>query len=276
MNNVITLTWLTFQEARRRRMVVAALTIGLLFLILFSVGFVLINNEITREEFPDFTATPIRNFVTLAGLYVVHFLAIMLAIFTSVDTVSGEITSHTIQSIVTKPIRRWQVILGKWLGYAVMMGLYLSLLSGGIVAIVYVVSGYAPPNLLQGLFLLWLQALVLISLSLLGGTLFSTLTNGVALFMLYGLAFIGVWVEQIGAILQSSAALRVGIVSSLIMPVEALWGRASHLMQPPIANALPSPFTVSSVPSPAMVVYAMVYIGVALLMSMYVFGRRDL
>ena len=51
----------------------------------------------------------------------------------------------------------------------------------------YLQSGYFPANALQGLALLMLEALVLLSLSLLGGTRLSTLTNGVALFLVYGL-----------------------------------------------------------------------------------------
>src|SRR5690606_34155489 len=129
---------------------------------------------------------------------------------------------HTIQAIVTKPLRRWQVLVGKWLGYAVMLALYLMLLGGGVLLVMAVQTGYWPPNALAGLSLLILEALVLVSLSLLGGTRLSTLTNGVALFLLYGLAFIGAWVEQIGGLLQSDAAVRVGVIASLVLPVEAL------------------------------------------------------
>jgi hypothetical protein len=61
-----------------------------------------------------------------------------------------------------------------------------------------------------------------------------------------------------------------------LLPVEALWRRAAYLMQPPLANSIPTPFAVSSVPSNAMVAYAILYAGVALLLAMRVFGRRDL
>jgi Cu-processing system permease protein len=177
---------------------------------------------------------------------------------------------------VTKPVRRWQVLLGKWLGYAAMISLYLGLLAGGILVAAYLLVGYLPPNPLAGVALLVLEALVLLSLSLLGGTRLSTLTNGVLLFMLYGLAFIGAWVEQIGSILQSHAAVNIGILTSLLMPVEALWRRAAYLMQPPILSGLPSPFSGVSPPSTAMVLYALTYAALALALAMWSFGRRDL
>jgi ABC-type transport system involved in multi-copper enzyme maturation permease subunit len=275
MRHVATISWLTFHEAWRRRMVLLALILGLLFLVVYGIGFSLIIGTIDAEV----SAMERRygvNALMMAGFYVVHFLTVMLAIFASVDTIAGEIATHTIQAIVTKPVRRWHVVLGKWLGYAAMIGLYLGLLAGGIVAIVALVADYRPTNVLAGVALLWLEALVLLALSLLAGSRLSTLSNGVLLFMLYGLAFIGAWVEQIGTLFNSRAAVNVGIVTSLFMPVEALWRRAAYLMQPPVMAAIPSPFGGISPPSEAMVAYALCYAALALGLAMRVFGRRDL
>jgi hypothetical protein len=69
----------------------------------------------------------------------------------------------------------------------------------------------------------------------------------------------------------------VGIVSSLIMPSEAVWRRAAFEMQSPLAGALQfSPFADISVPSTAMIGYACVYLLVALVIAIYHFGQRDL
>ena len=294
MSNVATIMWLTFHEARRRRMVLAAIVLGLLFIVLYAAGFIFIvqeaqliatgatmqNGEITMNEELARAGQDIGlNFLSMAGLYVVHFLTIMLAIFASVDTLSGEITSHTIQAIATKPVRRWEIIIGKWLGQAAMVVPYLVLLSGGIIGSVYLLTGYLPQNILPVIGLIVLQAMVLLSLSLLGGTRLSTLTNGVGLFMLYGLAFIGSWIEQIGSLLQSKAAVNIGIVTSLLMPVEALWRLSANLMSPAIFTAdkrLGLMFGATSVPSGMMVVYAVAYALVVLALAVRAFSRRDL
>ena len=276
MNAIKTITWLTFHEARRRRMVLAALVMGGLFLLLYGLGVALIDRNLKEHPISAIQLRFNYSILLIAGLYVVHFLTVMLAIFASVDTIAGEIATHTIQTLVTKPVRRWQIVMGKWMGYAAMLLLYLGLLGGGIFLVMYVLVGYTPPNPLAGLLLLMLEALVLLSLSMLGGTRLSTLTNGVLLFMLYGVAFIGAWVEQIGALLQSHAAVNVGIVTSLLMPVEALWRRASYLMQPPIMSSIPTPFSGTSPPSQAMVIYAALYAAAALGLAMRFFSRRDL
>ena len=96
-------------------------------------------------------------------------------------------------------------------------------------------------------------------------------------FGLYGLAFIGGWVEQIGAVLHNETAVQVGIVTSLIIPSETLWRRAAFEMQSPIASVLGvSPFGTTSVPSSLMIVYAVFYLFVALAFGIRAFQKRDL
>jgi len=94
---------------------------------------------------------------------------------------------------------------------------------------------------------------------------------------MYGLAFIGGWIEQFGSLLHNQTAINVGIITSLIIPSEALWRRASYEMQSPLSGALGmSPFSAISVPSALMIVYAILYLLVALGVTVNVFQNRDL
>jgi hypothetical protein len=56
------------------------------------------------------------NFLLLAGLYAVAFLSVAMGALLSADTLAGEISSGTIQTIVTKPLRRSDVVLGQMAG----------------------------------------------------------------------------------------------------------------------------------------------------------------
>ena len=262
---------------------------GTLFLLLYATGVQLIERELVRESvvemkrqvtggsMDEMARTVGYHFLLMAGFYVVHFLAVMLAIFSSANAVSGEISSHTIQTIVTKPVRRWEVLLGKWLGYAASLVLYLGFLGGGVLLTIYATSGYLPQNAVEALLVLMLEALVLLSLSLLGGTRLSSLTNGAMLFLLYALGFIGGWVGQIGSLFQSESAARVATATTLLIPVEALWRRAASLMEPPLLSNLPfSPFTGGSHPGAGVVAYGVLYAAFTLVLAMRSFGRRDL
>lgn len=269
---------LTFREASRRWILGAALVLGLLFLTIYGVGVYELDKDM-RSEMPGRTLVfaEFHNFLLLAGLYVVNFLSIMMTVLTSVDTLSGEIATGTVQTLVSKPIRRWEILLGKWLGFSTMLTLYMLMMAGGVMGLMWWLGGYVAPNALAGLGLMWLNTLLLLSVSLWGGTLFSTLANGVMVFGLYGLAFIGGWVEQIGAFLQNDTAVKIGILCSLILPSEALWKRAAYEMQSALVGVIgASPFNTSSVPSPLMIVYAVIYAAVILALAIWKFHHRDL
>ncbi|MGH2542191.1 MAG: ABC transporter permease [Ardenticatenaceae bacterium] len=268
---------LTFREAIRRKIVLAALALGALFLIVYGVGYSFIEQELQREMASVLERNEVRTFILTAGLYVVNFLMVMLTVLTSVDTLAGEIGSGTIHAIAAKPLRRLDIILGKWMGFAAMLTLYLLLMAGGVMGVVYLLSGVIVPHAAQGLTLMWLNVLLLLAVMLLGGAMLSTLTNGVMVFGLYAIAFIGGWIEHIGSFLQSQMAINIGIISSLIFPSEALWRRAAYEMQSLLVAATGfSPFSALSAPSPLMVGYAVLYAAVALVLAVRVFNRRDL
>ena len=270
---------LTFREAARRWVVWVALGLGLLFLVIYAIGFNEIEKDLARQAGSQgrLVSAEMNNFFLLAGLYVVNFLTSLMTVLTSVDTLSGEISSGTIHTVVSKPVPRWQIVLGKWLGFTAMLSLYLLLMAGGVTLVGYLVAQTILPHLAQGVLLMWLTILILLSVSLLGGTLLSTLANGVMVFGLFGIAFIGGWIEQIGAFLFSQAAVNVGIVTSLLLPSEAMWRRAAFEMQSPLVAAMGvSPFASQSAPSSVMVGYGVLYLVIVLFLAMQRFSQRDL
>jgi Cu-processing system permease protein len=271
---------LTFREASRRKILLAAALFGLLFLGIYALGLNQIQKEISQDTtpMPLIVFSEVSNLMLMAGLYVVNFLSIAMTVLTSVDTLSGEISSGTIQTLVSKPVRRWEILFGKWLGFAGMLTLYLVFMAGGVMLVAYSTLGYAPPNALRGLGLMWLNLILLLGVSFLGGTYLSTLANGVLVFGLYGISFLGGWIEQFGSFLESQTAVNIGILCSLILPAEALWKRAAYEMQSPIVGALGnfSPFSAQSVPSLLMVGYAILYAMTALALAIRQFNQRDL
>ncbi len=281
MNPTLILTRLTLREAARRKIVLAAFVVGLGFLLVYSIGFHIIysqaGNLVPARAANNLVQTEGMNFLSLAGLYAVAFLSIAMAALLSADALAGEISSGTVQSLVSKPVRRSDVVLGKWLGFAILLALYQLLMGGGVVLSVWFQAGYVPPHLLAGLGLIYLEALLVMSVALMFSSRLSALATGAVVFGLYGLAFIGGWVEQFGSLVQNTTAVDVGVVSSLILPSEALWRRAAYEMQSPLSGALGmSPFGTTSVPSDLMIVYAGIYLVIALLVTLRVFSHRDL
>jgi Cu-processing system permease protein len=269
---------LTCREALRRKIPLAALLLGMGFLALYATGLYfsleessnpLSRNLILRRQ--------IFNAMLVLGLYAVNWLSVFMTILISVDTLAGEIASGTIQAVASKPIRRWQIVLGKYAGFCGMLTLYLAIMAGGVVFEVWLYSHQTPPHLFRALALMWLECMLLLAVSFRVGTSLSTLATGVLVFSLHGLAFLGGWVEEIGSFAGSKTAVNVGIIASLIMPSESMWRRAASDLQGAIIGGVGrTPFSVGSTPSIWMIAYAGLYLCIALALAVRRFSRRDL
>ncbi|MFH1085611.1 MAG: ABC transporter permease [Chloroflexota bacterium] len=269
---------LTWREARRRKIVWAGLGLGSAFIALFCLGLYFVIRDMQRYlGARDMFLDTGFNFMVMSGFYVINFLGVMLAVLASVGAVAGEIGAHTIQPLVAKPWPRATLILGKWLGLAGMVASYIVFLCAGITLGVYLLCGYVPPHVVAGVALMVVQAQVMLALCILGGTRLSTVTNGVVCFMLYGLAFVGSWMEQIGSVAGNETVVDIGIVSSLLVPSEAMWRMAAFRMQPAVITSMAvTPFAVGTSPSTAMLIYALLYTAACLALAVLSFARRDL
>jgi Cu-processing system permease protein len=281
MSAVWILMRLTLLEASRRRILLVALLMGTAFLTVFNLGFYFMLPTVVAGAGQAGSAgigtSDFINFVLMAGLYAVNFLSIAMGALLAADTLSGEVGSGTIQAIAVKPIRRSAIVLGKWLAFAILLALYQILLAWGVIISVWAQAAYLPPNPIPGLALMYLEAILIMSLTMACSSRLTALATGGVVFGLFGIAFLGGWVEQIGSFAGNTTAIQVGIISSLIIPSEALWKRAAFEMTSPLVRLLGfSPFSSPSVPSNLMVAYAGVYIIASMLVALSSFRHRDL
>src|SRR5947207_2660787 len=80
----------------------------------------------------------------LLGLYTVNFLTGVMTIFAAVGAIAREIEEGTLHAIVPKPLARWEIIAGKYLGFLAMIVIYLALMVSGVVLTAYSVGDYTP------------------------------------------------------------------------------------------------------------------------------------
>ncbi|WP_040669605.1 ABC transporter permease, partial [Nitrolancea hollandica] len=210
--------------------------------------------------------------------YTVNFLTGIMTIFAAVGAIASEIDAGTLHAIVPKPLARWEIVIGKYLGYAAMLILYIIVMVAAVVLTSIIIGNYTPPNVVQGALLIILVSLILLSLTMLGSTIFSTMANGIVVFMLYGMAVTGGLVEQIGTLLNNDVMVNIGIVTSIIVPSDSMWRLASYVVQPRLAINFtgPNPLGTTVPPSAFAVEYAVVYCMILLMSAVLVFRRRDL
>ena len=155
--NTLRIATLTFREAIRRKALLGAVALTLAFLALYAWGTGVAVRELDESlprglaRIASATSVDARMLAVgellLAGLFAVSNIAGLLAIFTAAGTIAQEVDQGTLHSIVPKPIARWQVVVGKWLGGSAMLAVYVAVTGLATVGIVFWRAGYVPPQL---------------------------------------------------------------------------------------------------------------------------------
>jgi len=277
MRDVLTVAHLTLVEARRRRIVLAGAVCALAFLIVFSVAVAFAYREMVANPRMSFVERQLTlTMIMLLGFMAANFLAVMFAILLPVDTLSGEIDSGVMQTIASKPIDRAHIVLGKWAGHLILAFAYLLLVSAGILLTMRIAAGYVPINVAYAIPLLMLEVALSLTISIAGGARLSTVTNGIMCLGFYGVAFIGGFVEQLGAFGGVSSMKMIGIIVSLISPADSMWRLAAHYLQPEILRGSGGLALSGSVPTPLMIWWAAGFTVLTLLYAIRTFRRRAL
>ncbi|TAK37174.1 MAG: ABC transporter permease [Chloroflexota bacterium] len=269
----------TLREALRKRVLLGVLALSVIFLAIYGVAV----HFGAPEMYKSMARAP-RGLVEwqvsqmlLAGLWVVNFLSGLLVVFTSVGTIAGEVESGTFHAVASKPIRRWEIVVGKWLGHGVMVMSYVLLMFLVIIGLMFTQAGYLPGNIPSAIGTLWLEMLVLLSLSILASSLLGTVTAGIVVFMLYGIGTVGGMINWIAAGIQNETMGIIGGISGYLVPSDALWRHAARSLD--VASPLPvsiSPFSGGHTPTAGLIPYALVYTAVMVALAALALHRRDL
>ncbi len=107
------------------------------------------------------------------GLAGVQFFSMLIAVMMSVLLVSREVDGRTVYNILAKPVRRWQFLLGKYLGLLATVALNLALMTVVMVGMVWLYTSELDGGLV------FAAAMILLEMALVTAfaTLFSVLTR---------------------------------------------------------------------------------------------------
>ncbi|RYD06828.1 hypothetical protein N752_02165 [Desulforamulus aquiferis] len=286
---MLTIARLTFQEVFKKKVFLVTVLMSVAFVLLYGIALDFTAQEMQKMNTMRGSIQVIQQMVGNqllgAGLYFSSFLLALLALLASVGSIASELENGMLHAIVSKPIRRREIILGKFIGYGIMLSVYALLLY----LIILALNGYYNKgaltlldtgNFIMGAFVFMLQPILLLGVAMVFSTLFRTLTAGIISVILYGIGMIGGFVEQVGSAISNTSLINTGIVSSLIMPSDALFRRLIVIVtgsdSNPLATLNMGPFGVSVPPSNAMLLYTCLYIVCCVIFSIYYFNRKDL
>ncbi len=265
---------ITLKEIVRRRFLLVTLLLAGTFLLLYGFGVhYSASNMTSRTETAELRIMIGPQFLSL-GIFFGSFIVSFLAVMAAVGTISAEIENGTIFAIVSRPIRRSEIVLGKFCAYALTLCAFAALFYLAVLFIVNSGTGLHVAIKPGPLALYILQPLILLAVTMFGSTVFPTLANGIAVFMLYSIGILGGMMEQIGYITKTQTLVNVGIVSSLIMPTDSVYRKIVSMVLP--ASNFLGPFGSAVEPSVWMLLYTGIYVLTFLALAIGYFSRRDI
>jgi len=278
---VIAITKLTLKEALRKRVLLITLLLTVAFLTLYGVG---VHFAIVSEMKGDDSGSPMLailaySFLTVA-LFFGTFITGFFTISGAVGTISLEVESGILHAIVPRPVKRSSIVLGKSLGYGIIVAVYSALFCAALLTVTPIATGVEVPFDARILVLFSLHPLVVLSVTMLGTTCLSTIANAVMTFMLFAFSVMGGTLEQIGYVLGNESLVNAGILTSLIMPADSLYRKMVHYVlaraDSVLAAGFLGPFGSLSEPSVWMMVYACLYVAGFLALAVRSFSKRDI
>ena len=184
----------TFREAVRDRVLYNLVAFALLL-----VGAAILVGQISID---------IEHLVVVnLGLTAVSLFGMVIAIFVGIGLVSKEIDKKTLYTVLSRPVRRWEFIVGKFFGLAGTLLVNTFFMAIGVFgALLYVSHHLHAPDawVLIAVYFIVLQFLMITALALLFSSFSSPLLSAIFAFALF---IIGTFAED----LRGFAALTSGI-----------------------------------------------------------------
>jgi ABC-type transport system involved in multi-copper enzyme maturation permease subunit len=287
MPPVLVIARLTVQESSRRRLLLALVVLTLIVVGFSAWGF----NKITTVTGSNGTTLPHDQVELISSqlLIVVTFmysgvLALSAAVVAG-PLISSEVESGLLLSILARPVRRSEVVIGKWLGLGTLVAVYAGGSAFLEMAAVDWATGYVPPHPIELTLFVCAEGLALLSLGLLLSTRLSGITGGVIALVAWLMGWIGGVVGDIGTGLQNQAVENIGTVSRLILPTDGLWRGAVYAMEPDavlaslrLAGTLgrANPFSAVDPPPTAFLAWVVVWFALMLALSIWSFRTREI
>ncbi len=282
---VLTIMGYGFREAVRRKVFAVVVLLTVAFLGLFWLATHYVFTRLSTIQPPQDVLVDNRTFAGafLLGLamFATLFLGVVLAVFLTLGVVSGDAERGLLQPLVVRPVSRRTLLLSRFLGAAVVCVVYVLAVYGIALAIIDLSGHWLPPSPAAPGLELAGGVVIVIALSILGSVVLSSTANGIAVFMLFGAGLTAGLLGTIGHALSSHSIEHAATIAAWALPFEALYQDGLRLISLNASGITGfllqlGPFGGAYVHGWEIRVWAVAYLGAALALAVFLFGRRDL
>ncbi len=213
------------------------------------------------------------------GLSATAIFGLFIAIFIGIDLVSKEVERRSIYSLLSKPIHRYQLVLGKYAGLTLTLGVNVAVMAAALYAVLVYTSWGVPalvqsgwdapaldPALLKAIALIFLELMVITAIATFFSSFSTPILSAAFTFGLFIVGHLSGDLRNFDQIVDSEAAARLARGLYWILPNLAQFDVKDRVVH---GIAVPSGYMTLTFG------YAVLYIAMLLSLSMYIFSRRD-
>ena len=204
------------------------------------------------------------------GLTAISLFGLVMGVFIGVGLVSKEIEKRTLYALLAKPLRRWEFLVGKYVGLIITLAVNLAVMGIALfVALLYVDRSVVAGDgqIVTGVYFILLQLALVTAIALLFSTFSSVMLSAVFTICIYVAGTFAPDIRSIGA-LTGSAAL--GGVTKVIYYLLPNFGDFNVIG--PVAHGSAIPRSLVAQNS----VYAGGYVVAVMLVAAGIFSNRNL
>ncbi len=204
--------------------------------------------------------------VTDFGLAAISLFGVIIAIFVGIGLVFKELDKRTIYTVLSKPISRYEFVLGKYLGLLLTLLVNLVIMATGLILILKLFGDVLTPSLFWAIYFIYLELMVITALTI----FFSSFTTPTlsAMFTL-GLFVIGHLSLDLKLLGAKSESLMVRYLSKLI------YYSLPNLENFNLKGVVVYQMSVSPEKILLVTGYGLLYVMVLLVLAMVIFQKRD-
>jgi ABC-type transport system involved in multi-copper enzyme maturation permease subunit len=283
---VLVIAALTLREIARRRILWVLLGLSVASVVLVGWG---VDRLVTIAREEGVAELQVRigvSQVLILIAFMFSFVLAMSAAFLAAPAIASDVETGTVHAMLARPLRRAELVVGRWLGLSVIVAGYAALSGLLAIAVVQLVSGHAPPAPWVAVGFLAFQAVAVLTLALALGTRLPAIAAGAVTVVLFGLGWFAGVLGNIAVAFEADALEGLGEVVRVVLPTDGLWRGVIYGLEPPAVilaavrrggeTMRANPFFADAPPPAEFTLWAAAWVGLVLLAGIALFRRREL
>jgi ABC-type transport system involved in multi-copper enzyme maturation permease subunit len=200
------------------------------------------------------------------GLASITVFCVLIAILVGGRLVHKEVDKRTIYIMLSKPVRRWEFILGKYCGLLAVLAASLATMTACFYVVLFLLRAEPTAGLLLAVLLTFFELAIVTAVAMLFSTFATPITGSVFTFAVYFVGHMARDLRLLAAMSQSAVVKAVCFAVYYVLPNLSNFNIRGDVVYGALVD--PGAYALS-------VLYALVYSTTVLLVSVALFSRRE-